>query len=155
MTFLPRASRNTCLDSAWNWSSSWGLIPSAKDHHLFWDFRHLTLCLSRYDWVSISILYLWVRPWWGIRVKKWFLFPQLFVFFLYSSIHSSLFSTTCKHQGPSQSQTLLLISEGLRVQAVDQIVLVQTLTPTSIYCDLGKLTSSFRPSVSSSATREQ
>ena len=61
-------------------------------------------------------------------------------FSLCSSIHSSLLSTALKHQGPSQSQPLSLISEGLRVQAADQIVLVQTLTPASICCDLGKVT---------------
>jgi len=151
----PQGLQKHCLDCAWSWSSSWGLILSAKDHHLFWDLLHLTLCLCRYDWVSFSSIYLQVRPWWGIRVKKWSLFPQLFAFSLCSSIHSSLLSTALKHQRPSQSQPLSLISEGLRVQAVDQIVLVQTLMPTSIRCDFGKVTSSFWPSVSSSATGEQ
>lgn len=66
----PQGLQRHCLDCEWSWSSSWGLIFSAKDHHLFWDLPHLTLCLSRYDWVSISSIYLRVRPWWGLRVNN-------------------------------------------------------------------------------------
>lgn len=92
--FSPQGLQKHCLDCEWSWAYSSGLIFSAKDHHLFWDLPHLTLCLSRYDWVSISSIYLRVRPWWGLRVKQWSLFPQLCFFSLFlHSLVSSLYST--------------------------------------------------------------